>query len=331
MNWSSVKNLLIAILLAANLFLIFNIIRQERTGNYISDEEIAGAVEVLAERGLIVPKSGIPKKKFKAAVYESIYNDEYYINAAAALTLSERELLITLPDGGFSITARNGETVEFGTEFSFSYSKYDISDNLAYTDITADSFFLYKNEGEAIGAAKFEALSRKAKKILGSAASSDDMFSAEISEGYYDAETDNYVLLARQYLKGYPVYSHYAVCVFSEDTLISAGGRWYFADTDKDYSTTLRDQINILFDNLTVLRTKYSEASGIGEDETVITAEIDENIEIPAVKSVSPCYAIYWNADKTALYFIPAWQVEHIDGPTLVYNAANGTMYLKDS
>ena len=70
MNWSSVKNLLIAILLAANLFLIFNIIRQDRTGNYISDEEIAGAVEVLAERGLVVPKSSIPKKKFKAAVWE---------------------------------------------------------------------------------------------------------------------------------------------------------------------------------------------------------------------------------------------------------------------
>ncbi len=331
MNWSSVKNLLIAILLAANLFLIFNIIRQDRTGNYISDEEIAGAVEVLAERGLVVPKSGIPKKKFKAAVYESIYNDEYYISSAEALTASERELLITLPNGGFSITAKNGETVEFDTEFAFSYSKYGTSAYLAYTDITADSFALYKDEGEAMGAAKLEALSRKAEKFLNSGVPSDYMLSAKISDGYYDEEKDSYILLARQYLNEYPVFSHYAVCVFSENTLICAGGRWYFADLDEDYTTSLRDQVNILFDDLAYLRTEYSSAPEISEDDAEILPETDENIEIPAVKSVSPCYAIYWNTDKTALYFIPAWQIEHIDGPATVYNAANGTIYLKDS
>ncbi len=332
MNWSSVKNLLIAILVAANLFLIFNIIRQDRVRNYISDEEIAGAVELLAGRGLVVPKSGIPEKRFKAAVYESLYSDEYYTNAAQALTASERELLISLPDGGFSITAKNGETVEFDTEFSFSYSKYDISEPMAYTDITAENFARYKENGDTIGGAKYESLARKAEKFLNLGVPADYMLAADVIGGYYDKGNDSYILLARQYLNRYPVYSHYAVCVFSEDELIFAAGRWYFAPLDEDYSTTLRDQINILFEDLSALRAEYaSPTEADGEMETETVPEFDENTEIPAIKSVSPCYAIYWNGDKTALYFIPAWQVEHINGLTIVYNATNSTIYLKDS
>ncbi len=332
MNWSSVKNLLIGILVAANLFLIFNIVRQYRTRNYISDEEIAGAVELLAGRGLVVPKSGIPEKRFKGAVYESLYSDEYYTNAAASLTVSERELLISLPDGGFSITSKNGETVEFGTEFSFSYSKYDTFEDVAYTDITAENFARYKENGDAIGGAKYESLVRKAEKFLNSGVPADYMLSADVSGGYYDKENNSYILLARQYLNGYPVYSNYAVCVFSRDELIFAAGRWYFAPLDEDYSTTLRDQINILFEDLSALRAEYASTSTVdGDTENETVPEFDENTKIPAIKAVSPCYAIYWNGDKTALYFIPAWQVEHIDGLTIVYNAANGTMYLKDS
>lgn len=330
MNWSSVKNLLIAILVAANLFLIFNIIRQDRARNYISEEEIAGAVEVLADRGLVVPKSGIPRKRFKAAVYESLYSDEYYTNAAQALTASERELLISLPDGGFSITAKNGETVEFGTEFSFSYSKYDTSEPLAYTDITAENFARYKDTGDDIGPAKYESLVRKTKKFLNSGVPADYMLSADSFDGYYDKDSDSYIILARQYLNGYPVYSHYAVCVFSGDELTYSCGRWYFAVLDEDYTTSLRDQINILFEDLAALRAEYSHTEE-QSDEGETVPEFDENTEIPAIKSVSSCYAIYWNGDKTALYFIPAWQVEHIDGLVIVYNATNSTIYLKDS
>ena len=65
MNWSSVKNLLIAILVAANLFLVYNIARQDRTRGYIDENEVSGAVELLAERGLEVHSDSKKKEKFR--------------------------------------------------------------------------------------------------------------------------------------------------------------------------------------------------------------------------------------------------------------------------
>lgn len=334
MNWSSVKNLLIMILVAANLFLVFNIIRQDRTRNYISDEEIKSAVVLLSERGLIVPRSAVPEKKFKAAVYESLYSDEYFTEAAQAMTNSERELILSLPNGSFSITAKNGETVDFDTEFGFVYSKYSTSDTAAYTDITADNFGTYKAEGEAMSGGRLKALSKKAEAFLNSGAFSDNALRAEVYDGYYDADTGYSVLLAVQSVNGYNIYSHNAVCVFSNDTLIFAQGRWYFAPLNEDYTTELRDQINILFEDLSALKTVVlldSQSENGVWPENIPEASEEIDLEIPAVKSVNSCYVIYWGADKTALYFIPAWQVDHINGLTIVYNATNSTIYSIDN
>ncbi len=330
MNWSSIKNYMIAILLLANLFLVYNIVRQDRTRNYISDEEISDAVELLSERGLIVPRSSIPTKKFKANVYESLYNDEYYITAAQALTDSPRDLLLSLPDGGFSITAKNGETVEFDTEFGFIYSKYDTFDDLAYTDITADNFSEYAIGWEELSGARLKSLSDTATDFLDSRVPSDYLLSARVTEGYYDPISGYFFILAEQCVNGYEVYSHYAICVFSDSELVYSKGRWYFAPFDENYNTELQDQINILFANLTALEAEAStafEGETDGIQEGTNAKDMTEKYEIPAVKTVSSCYVIYWSADRTALYFTPAWQIEHINGLTVVYNATNSTIY----
>jgi len=85
-NWSSVKNLLIAILIAANVFMLYNIARQDRTRNYIDEGEVADAVELLAERGMIVPAEVIPLRMFRARIWESFYSDSYHTGVAEKLT-----------------------------------------------------------------------------------------------------------------------------------------------------------------------------------------------------------------------------------------------------
>ena len=69
--------------------------------------------------------------------------------------------------------------------------------------------------------------------------------------------------------------------------------------------------MNILFTNLRNLETKRENA--------------DE--PLPTVASMSSCYTTYMNSDKTALYFIPGWRVDHGDGTVIVHNAAQGTQY----
>lgn len=329
MNWSSVKNLLIAILVAANAFLIFNVARQDRTRGYIPEAEAQGAAELLSERGLSVPKDIIPLKKFDAPVYESVYSDEYYTKSAELLTNSTRDMLYTLPGGGISISTEDGSVVEFDTEFGFRYASEAISDADAYTKITAGSFFDPANV--PLGAQQVKSLSDKAEKMLSSHLSDDSPLGVLIAGSYTDGEMT--YLLARQVLDGHEVYSHFAVCAFLDGELVYAHGRWYFFDVGEDYSTDICDQVSILFTDLQTLRENGAEPAA--EDGTTLPTsepytEISEELPLPSVTAIKSCYATYWNADKTALYFIPAWQIDHNNSLTIVYNATNSTIYVKN-
>ena len=307
MNWSGVKNMLIAILVGANLFLIFNIVKQDRTRGYIEPEEVAGAVELLSLRGLSVDEASVPLEKFGGSVYESRYNDEYYTEVAETVTSSKREMLVSLPNGGFSITASNGEVVEFDTEFGFLYAKYDKTNTNAYTDITADSFGVLSDKGESISGSRMKLLSKRAKSFLDARVPVDYVLCAEITDGFEDQTSGLTYLLASQTLGGHDVYSHYAVCIFDGEELIGAYGRWYFAPFDADYSTELMDQVNILFHDLVTLRSYSvdaasmnddgaaydgSELGGASEETRIHTSSeiLNEQQELPAIIGIKPCY-----------------------------------------
>ncbi len=334
MNWSAVKNLLVGILVAANLFLIFNIARQDRARGYIDDDEVLGAVELLAERGLEVPQECIPREKFKAPVYESLYSDEYYTKAAEALSTSPREVLLSLPNGGFSITAQNGAVTEFDGEFGFTYSKYSNFDADAYTEITAENFASEAELWGDVGSSRLVTLKKRAEEFLMRCAGDSGVLTAGVTDSYFDTERGLTYLLARQVLGGYTVYSHYAVCVFKNDELIYAGGRWFFAPIDEDYQTELVDQVNILFSDLAELNSGSAQGFALPEGtdfaEEASSYTSPDNVKLSAVRNMQAVYAIYWNADKTAIYFIPAWQIDHSDGITIVYNATNSTIYARN-
>lgn len=326
MNWSTVKNLLIAILVGANLFLIFNIARQVRTRKYIDSEMLNDTVSLLGQWGLRVEADAVPAEKFNVPVYESVYNDEYYTVVAQQLSGAKRELLLSLPDGGFSITAENGSTVEFDSEFGFVFYGNNAFKETAYADITADNVLSYVEKHGELKGSEARAAKKKAVSFLGDCFASESVPDIEVVHSFLDEEHGISYVYALQKFDEYYIDSHYAVCVFEKDRLIGAYGRWYFSGFSDAHSAVLNDQINILFEDYEVLK---SDTDSKHEADTDGGNTQSEPVQLPSVVKMVSCYVTYWNADKTALYFIPAWKIEHSDGSKLVFNAVNGSVYSK--
>ncbi len=311
MNWSGVRNFLIAILIAANLFLLYNILRQNMTRSFLSGDEIGTAAALLSERGLRVDEDTVPARRFSSDVFESRYSEAYFADAASALCGSERESLAMQPDGSNLILMKNGSEVLFGSGFVFRWYRSSNSEDSAYTDIEPENFAAARTLGTEIGTAKMKTLSALAEGFFNCRLENESALAAEIMDGFTDTRTGFSYLLARQTISGYPVFGHSAVCAFDGETLVYAAGVWYFADVNGSYDCELYDQVNILFTDLSEM-----------------TEEI-QNGGSPEVESISACYAVYWNTERTAINFVPAWQIEHKGADTIVYNAANNTRYLR--
>ena len=341
MNWSSVKNLLIAILIAANVFMLYNIARQDRTRNYIDEGEVADAVELLAERGMIVPADRIPLRMFRARIWESFYSDSYHTDAAKKLTGSTVPLFLQ-SDSSLSGISEDGVSVTFDTEFGFTYLKNVNSPAASYTDVTAEMIKNQSAGDSEVSASRMKSLSRAAREFLTPARTDDSPLDADITGALYDSGTGLTHLLAEQTIDGHRIFSHTAVLTFDGDALVRVQGRWYFADLDESYTTALQDQVTILFTDLNVLTSAGAEADYELSPLPVPTptantlrnvsaaSAMEARADIPQVESMANGYIIYWNADKTALYFIPAWQIAHANADTIVYNAANGTIYSRN-
>jgi len=340
-NWSSVKNLLIAILIAANVFMLYNIARQDRTRNYIDEGEVADAVELLAERGMIVPAEVIPLRMFRARIWESFYNDSYHAGVAEKLTGNAVPLFLQ-SDSSLSGLSEDGASVTFDTDFGFTYLKNVNSDTASYTDVTDETFENPPAGGSEVSASRLKSLSRIAREFLNPALPDDSPMDAEITGAFHDSASGRTHLLAEQTIDGHRIFSHHAVLTFEDDELVGAQGRWYFAGLDESYTTSLQDQVTILFTDLNVLTSTMTEdeyalpalpipASSANVLRNVSAASaMNARSDIPQVESITDGYVIYWNADKTALYFIPAWQIAHSNADIIVYNAANGTIYSRN-
>lgn len=317
MNWSTVKNLLIFMLVAANLFLVYNIVMQQRTLGYIDREEVDAALDILSQRGYKVDSDVIPLERFGGVIYECNYGDEYFESTAVDLFGSDYDKLTMLPDG-IRIIGKKGDTIEFDNGFGFFFLSNNHSENSAYTDITAGNFYEKAADAEVLSKSKFTTLSVKAAAFLQSSAPNETRLGAEAVSGFISGKLS--CILLEQTADGVPIYNHRAVCFFEGDDLVACSGNWYFSGVDTTYDCEVSDQVNILFtdaDNIASDNTKNEDGSGMAAIET-------------EVEKLSSCYAIYWNAEKTKLFFIPAWQIAHKSGETSVYNATDSTIYLSN-
>lgn len=315
MNWSTVKNLLIAMLVAANIFLIYNISVQTRTKGYISTREVEDAAALLSERGLTVVTDGIPFKRLSSDVYESFFSDDYYVMTSEKLSMTSRASARILPDGGMMILSENGSSFELYDNLGFIYHENSNIDSKAYTDITAEKLLSGATDFAELRKTRLTELSVIAREFLTRTQKDDPYFGVRIDGGYQDPESGLSYVIATQMLDDLPVSGHQVVCVFEGSELRAVSGFWYFEKVGAGYNQELLDQINVLFNDLTVLQSRFAED---GQSDGTL----------PDVVNVSACYSPNWNAERTAIYFIPSWQIEHSDGTIIVYNAVNGGEYL---
>lgn len=315
MNWASVKNLLILMLAAANIFLIYNIVQQDRNKSYISEAELQNAAELLANGGQELDISEIPLQKVDADIYESSYpgDDNYYIGVAERLSGVDRSSLriYSMPDGSTRISTDDRIDLEFAKDFYFYYRGNGNSSETAYTEITADNFEEKAKKYDDIGKTRMAALSKLTIAFLG-ADSKESELGAYIEGGFADKKSGLAFVLVSQRLNGVEIFRHRVVCAFVGEKLVFASGRWYFEGISDRYDCDLYDQVNILFTNLE------------GFAASVEAGSIEA---IPSVEAMVSCYATYMDPDKTALYFIPAWRIDHSDGSVRVYNAVQNTLY----
>lgn len=317
MNWSSVKNLLIAMLVAANVFILFNIAKQNRARGYIDENEVDMAVGLLNDRGLAIDADSIPLRRFDAYIYESLYGEDYFQNAAETLAGSKSANRFILPDGSFMIDTENGASFDFDNGLGFVYKENGNIPSEAYTDITAENFSGYAAQHAELDKSHLKESADSAVRFLNAGLGSESQLSVRVEGGFYDEISGYSYILVQQLLDGIPIYKHSAVCAFDGGRLIAVSGYWYFFGVESSWDEELCDQINILFTDLDTLEKRRD--SG---------ADSDKAEPLPGIVTVTACYVPYWNSDKTALYFIPAWQIEHTDETTIVYNAVTNAEYI---
>ena len=220
-----------------------------------------------------------------------------------------------LPDGGMMIITAGGDSSEFYDDLRFVYYKNSNVRGAAYTDITADDLELVTENFGSLTKSKLSGYEKRVSDFLCRGQGEDYRFGVRIDGGALDEGAGVTYIFATQMLDGLPVYGNSAVCVFEGEDLLSARGYWYFGTAGETYSEEIYDQVNILFTDLSALTTRAAE-------------EERPDAGFPGVTSVTACYTPNWNADRTALYFILSWQIDHSDGTRIVYNAINNSEYL---
>ena len=150
MNWSKAKTILIVLFLAANLFLLVNIINSAHKSDAIMPEIMASAVDILKNNGITVDKGLIPQKNTTVPYAEAENAVSDY------LEFSEKLLGGNVTDRGEDTYTSNSGSIKFSGDY-FSYKAADSNEkSSAITQkeaITIASQFL-KNCGIDVSSAK---------------------------------------------------------------------------------------------------------------------------------------------------------------------------------
>lgn len=308
MNFKNIKLLLILLLLAINIYLIYNIVLSN-TSTQIDHNTISSICNVLSKNGISIDATLIPTEYPYADIIESDFSSSYYENVAAAVTLSERESINIMPDNSLRLTMQNGDTITLNRRFGIDY----VANNFESTDM---------NPKQLIKKAEYTQtdLTGKEKKLLESfvfpmAISADNTaFSYKTVNVKSNGETkiaEVIELINDIYIREHTLYIEYI-----GEKIVRAQGVWFFPGESRNYSSELYDQLSVLFAEIDRKNTLYDSDDDLGSINSSYTiTDIDFN------------YCIYWNPEQNGLFFIPAWKISTNQNKVRYYNAVNCELY----
>jgi len=295
MNTKNTKTAVIILLIAANIFFIYNIMRLKINTENIPSDMIDDAVGVLSRNGLAADKSRIPAKKPVYFIYEGAYSgtvQEDIIKSFSGVTEEKYD-----------------ETVKMYVPAGISYAAGEY--RFIFSD--ADYFSLSINAGEEPleeirplpegGMGKIESGAAKAtEKTIGDFIKKYNKQDAKLGFEVIGLEEDKYIWI-KQTVGGEPLDSHIAYIEIRDGEVKYFSGRWYFGElTIAAKKMPLLDSVNILF--------KSMEA-----DKNIISGD--------RLWGMSAEYTVMAH-EMESFYLVPSWRLEFESGLALSYNMVTG-------
>jgi len=230
MNTKNIKTAILAVLLIANIFFVYNIMRIKITAENLPSEMIENAAAVLAKKGVAAEKSRIPTKKPVNFIYEGVYSETLHEDIVRDFSGAAEEAVKMYVPAGISYTAGD-------CRFIFSDDDYFyISINIGGE---APESFPAREDGD----------SKKTEKIIGDFLKKYHKQDAKLSFKII-GEEENYIII-NQTAEGKPIDTHTAYVGIQNGETAYFSGRWYFGElTTAAKKMPLLDSVNILFKSI---------------------------------------------------------------------------------
>ena len=310
-GWRIVKVTLVAVLLLANVFMVWFQNSVSRSAEYLPEETIRQARELLRSDGIVIGQRVVDAKKVSLPIFEGTLMQDYHATVASRLSHSDVALSFDAPNG-VVISMVNGDRYTFSDGFDIRYTVSGFADSLdADTTDIAELSPLQVGEEVEVRKAVAAFLDRAGDNSdeRGQSAS----FAYAITAYGRDDATGTLYCVGEQSANRKPLLDFRAVFAVRDGKVIGMSGSWCFASTDGIYSAQLLDQINILYS----VRNRILEEWGDRTDsrEEILSLDIG--------------YAVYFRSGTENFYLIPAWIVQTGSGKTYSINAVDGTLYTK--
>lgn len=317
MNFKSIKIYFLVILIAANLFLIFNLYINSRNDGRLEREVIEDTVLILSENRIGITSDIIPEAVISADIIECAFDTGYYERVAELIGKEKKESVNILPDSSVRVTLKSGDSFVFDSNFKTDYtsSAYDTSKDSDLADFMSDS-------AEALRKLKRTTLTdseKRAAEFLITPKNEDEAlkgFSYEFDAAYnFDGGK---LAVFTQTLNGLAIRDHVMHVVIKNGEALRATGKWFYPLELVSYSSELYDQLSLLFKELQYKNNTY------GKD---IVDESNKNTYVYNIEKIDMAYCIYWKTGQDALFFIPTWKITTDEPAVRYYNALNCELY----
>lgn len=321
MNTKNTKTAVIFLLIIANIFFVYNIIRLKISTEDIPSEMIDDAVSVLGKNGFIIDRDIIPAKKPAGMIYEGVYEGVYSQGAFTHIVknfsgVSDEEMEsavdmfspagISYDAGGyrFIFPDLNNPAVSAADNFKVGIieKSYDAM-NEEETERQKES--LSEKAADGVQKGDIRKAEKTIKNFLRKYQNQDVKLSFEIKGFEEDKYKGCECVLINQTVDGVPLDSHTAYVEIQDGTVKYFSGKWYFGTLTAKRNPLL-DSVNILF--------KCFESF-----------EKDGNI-IRGGEKLKEMYAEYNIIfhDTEEFYIFPSWRLVFESGKKLSYNMITG-------
>ena len=306
MDTKKTKTLLIVILLAVNIFFIYNVISLNVNTVSIPAEAIQDAANVLSANGFIVSPAQIPDRHVSNFIFEGSYERGSFEEIVRAITGAEMVTPLPLPERRISYIAGDFR-FDFGdieTEYDNFRFTIEIIDPLYRRGISVPTDISARIKSlEEYGIRAGNAELREAERIITSFIYPASRDNRGLKISAYSSNGKITEITAFQTVDGLRIDSHDIYIIISEGEVVFVTGKWYFNSIESQYRMPLLDSVNILF------RALESDGGFITSGVRFIGMEL--------------IYSLVWH-EPSRFYLIPSWELSFSDGTRLVYNTLTG-------